>query len=705
MRDNLKDWQCPPFEWPDSKKLGWVKQAIDDGTTWVQDQTSQTDIQMGIDILNGKSGSTLSGQWSSLTSGDLPRAFDEIIETLANIRLSFAGYQTHNSAFTEHADMMNKVAQVIYLKYFVDRSLRDALQFGGLTGMGAISPGYSRGMFGMGKGAFTFDALSQLDVLPVQLPKNRDYQRAYVVTTARMQGVAEAHALFPAFQDKLRPFAKEKYLKGGQTGRSEYRASRWALHSMSKDIEQYTDIFATYVLDLRINDKPWGENDKLLPLPMGQPGTSWFYTVPFVGQEITRWEGGRSVTRPAEVEDCRVYPRRRLMLSCDGALMYDGPGFNWHGQVPLIPFYLRDRPWDGTGTSLFTSTAELQYAIDDLLRSMYRIAMARVNMSKSYNTDITTGDKGAKLTSKQAEGIDPFACNETFGVDGDLKEPVMKPIMPEWCYSIPEQEFKTLETLQQSINRSLGLDQIQALQKLRANIQSPEKLLEAEGPVVIGTSRAMERGLRELGEMTKYNVLQYMPTGVVIQHVGVDQIPQMVFDYDAASLVPSHLPGEPDTKDDIVDGVAVNTPVPSAFDQTERARTFADNLEYIVVPHSLHEIAQNRERLNILALMGKGPDVFPVDPETLGNKFDIQWGTLDGSTIKEKYVSFLREKLIAQGELKKLAEAEGLVPPPGMEGEGKKPQGRPQTAKQNPKAKQKGIGNATPGRAVISTSG
>jgi len=33
MRDNLKDWQCPPFEWPDSKKLGWVKQAIDDGTT------------------------------------------------------------------------------------------------------------------------------------------------------------------------------------------------------------------------------------------------------------------------------------------------------------------------------------------------------------------------------------------------------------------------------------------------------------------------------------------------------------------------------------------------------------------------------------------------------------------------------------------------------------------------------------------------
>src|ERR1019366_8215808 len=119
----------------------------------------------------------------------------------------------------------------------------------------------------------------------------------------------------------------------------------------------------------------------------------------------------------------------------------------------------------------------------------------------------------------------------------------------------------------------------------------------------------------------------------------------------------------------------------------------------------LHEIAQNRERLNILALMGKGPDVFPVDPETLAAKFDLQWGNLDGSTIKDKYVSWMKLKIETQGELKKLAEAEGLVPPPGAEGEGKKPQGRPQTAKQNPKVKQKGVGNATPGRAVISTSG
>src|SRR5208337_4284143 len=100
------------------------------------------------------------------------------------------------------------------------------------------------------------------------------------------------------------------------------------------------------------------------------------------------------------------------MVSCDSALMYDGPGWDWHGMVPLAPFYLRDWAWAGTGKSLFTGTTPLQYALDDLVRSMYRIAMARVNPSKSYNTDITTGDKAAKLSPRQAEAIDPFSCNQ-----------------------------------------------------------------------------------------------------------------------------------------------------------------------------------------------------------------------------------------------------------------------------------------------------
>jgi hypothetical protein len=462
------------------------------------------------------------------------------------------------------------------------------------------------------------------------------------------------------------------------------------------------DIYYTYVLDLRVNYGELGPDGKPIldedgnqigkELPMGQPGTSWFYNVPFVGQSITRFEEGRTITRAATEDDCRVYPQRRLMISCDAALMYDGPGFDMHGMVPITPFYMDDYAWEGTGHSLFTTTAATQDAIDDLVRSQYRIAMSRANPGKSYNTDITTGDKGGKLSSRQAEAMDPFAPNATFGIDGDVKEPVMRPPMPEWCYNIPEWVPKTVEFLQNSINRQLGLDQIQSLQKLKANIDDPEKLLEAEGPVVIGTSRSMEQGLRDLGEMMKYLIIQYMTTRRTMQYTGASGIAPEVFDYDPEKVIPSHLEGEQTINEQ-------GQPVPSSVDAFARAKAFAQNVRFFLTPHSLHYIAQKEFKLNLLAAMGKG---LPIDPETLASSFDVpNWGSVDGSTVKEKVVAWAKEQLENKAELAKLEKALGLEPPQEPQGPGKT--GRPPTNQKAPKLKQKGIKDG--GRPVVSTSG
>jgi hypothetical protein len=239
----------------------------------------------------------------------------------------------------------------------------------------------------------------------------------------------------------------------------------------------------------------------------------------------------------------------------------------------------------------------------------------------------------------------------------------------------------------------------------------PEQLLESEGPVVIGTSRSMERGLREMGEMTKYNIIQYEPTGAIEQKVGADQIPQTVFDYDPDSLIPSHLPGEDTTRTEVVDGESRSVPVASSQPRDLRARQFADNLEYIVVPHSLHEIAQNRERLTLLALMNQGK--LQIDPETLSQKFDVpNWGSLDGSTIMDKVLSWAKKQLEMKAELAKTAQGLGLTTGDegGGEGGGEShkgtggPKGRPASNKKQPQLKQKGLANATPGRAVVTTS-
>lgn len=704
MPKNVKDWQAPIFEYPDNSKLAWVKEAIETGTSWVHKNVSADDISRGISVLAGNDKSSFTYTWNTLTSTRLKRDVKEIIESLADIR-PFWGYQTNNRAFTSEADMMNKVTRSLYLENFVDRSLRDALQFSALTGGGFISPYYARSMYGRGKGQFYFEALGQPDVLPVQLPRNRDYQEAYVVTLSRVMPVAKAHALFPMFQSKLKPFARTPY---GQADafRVNSRADRWKLMGYDANfMEQFSEIFYTYVLDLRMNES--GE-----VIPMGQPGSSWYYEVPSYGTEITRWnsELGRMATKIANEDDCRLYPFRRLMISCAEALMYDGPNFDWHGMVPLCPFYIDDWAWEPTGYSLMKGALPIHDALTDMERAMQRAAMGRVNPSKQYTTDNMS--PSAQMDSRSLETIDPFRdIGTNIAVEDNAKGPVLMPTAPQWMYETPDATFKWVEYLENALDHGLGLDQIAALSKLKSNIDDPEKALEAAGPVVTGTSRSMEQSLRTLGEMMKYNVVQYMNTPQIMQYVGVEGVASGTFDYDPDSLVPSHAPGE-----DIAQ--------PSALNKQSRALIFVENLKFMVTPHSLHEIAQAKNRLNLLALLGRSNQV-PIDPETVATAFNIpNYGTLDGSTVLEKMISFLKLQVEQKVDLAKLQQ--GLMMPTplddgggdegggapanpdeslqGVEGLSGGPNdvGRPPTAKKMPKVSQKGTKSG--GRVVVKES-
>ena len=708
MAEDLQSWQAPVFECPDDQKLAFVKRAIQQGIRWQEENCNRDQLQKAMDILAGKTGGTLSSKWAKFTTGDLKRDVLEIVETLADIR-PYWGYASDNKAFLSECNMLSKTAKSIYMESFVDRAIKEALDFAAISKAGFIYPFYSNAMFGIGDGEFKFMALGLPDVLPIQLPRGGNYQNAYIVTLAIPFGIAEAHSRFPEFQAFLKPFAKKKYgrTKGGDAQRA-YDSNRWRMHKIDGQLEQYVDVFFTYILDVRTN---YGEVDEkgnpvLGPdgevigkeMEMGQPGTSWSYKVPYVGQQITRFEGGKSVTRAATEDDCRVYPQRRLMISCDLALMYDGPAFDWHGMVPLVPFYLEKWAWEDTGNSLFEGTAGTQDAIDDLIRSIYRVAMARAKPGKVYNNDISSGSTGAKLTSRQAEGMDPFDPDVTWSVDGDIKEPVMRPPMPEWCYNVPEWVMKVVEFLQGSISRQLGLDQVKSLEKLRGNVSDPEKLLEAEGPTVMGTSRSMEIGFRDLARMLKFLIIQYLPTRTLIDYVGADGISPSVFDYAPDMVIPSHMPGE-----QTVD--SQGNPVVSTVDPVTRGKNFARNLREHITPHSMHYIAQSKQKLNLLALLGKG---VPVDPETIAGQFDLpNWGSIDGSTIKEKVFNWAKEQLTEKAEIAKLAKALGFG---GEEEGGEKPgpkpgapgAGHPPSNKKPPKLAQKGA--ASGGRVVTKTS-
>ena len=716
-----RDWQAPSYEASATHRLGWVKEcAIDEGWAFVKSQVGFSDIQRATNVLLGKTPELPKGKWPPVNTNRLKRNTREIIETLANIR-PFWGYSTDNKAFMPEANMLNKLTQAIYLECFVDRSLRDALQFAATSGVGFISPQYVRRFYGKGEGYFKFEALGRQRVLPVQLPDDKDYQEAYAVTLVRRFGVAKAHALFPDFQDKLKPTRSSRYgseFMGGNTGAIRGGSFRDTVDSGYNELA--CDIFYTYILDLAINEtkaplKMGFENKSVVPEGKKKPvniqvPTPWSYEVPYLGQQIPKWNAEKQKMElvAADEQDCRIYPQRRLMISCDQALMYDGPGFDWHGMVPLVPLYMDDWVFSKSGLSIMRDGLELQGAIVELERSMLRMARGRVNPSKQYamgNSDLK------KIASRSAEAFDPFDPDTLIGVDGDALSPVFGPALPEWMTQWGNEVPQFRESLMQAMDYQMGINDIESLAKLRVmggDLSGLEKLIEAQGPVVMGVSRSMERSMRDLGEMFKYMVLQYMTTARVIQYVGADGVTPATLDYHPNSIVPSHLPHEDQTPTD-------GLPPISIYSRTERAKFFAENLRFYILPHSLHEITQNQQKLIYLNLSQRGGI---IDNETLCNALSVpNYGTLEGSTIQEKLQDQKWKEAIFAAKTQLLLKALGLIPdqppqgPPQPAGAPQEPpheatgqpEGRPPTYSKPPRIEQKGVsGN---GRTVVSTSG
>ena len=180
-----------------------------------------------------------------------------------------------------------------------------------------------------------------------------------------------------------------------------------------------------------------------------------------------------------------------------------------------------------------------------------------------------------------------------------------------------------------------------------------------------------------------------------MQYVGAESIAPEVFDYAPDMVIPSHMPGE-----QTID--AGGKQISSNVDEFTRAKYFAKNVKQFVTPHSMHYIAQNKFKLNLLAAQGKG---VIVDPETMANAFEIpNWGTIEGSTVKEKVFNWAKEQLEEKADIAKLEKALGLAPPPeeGKPGPAPGHGGAPPKKPGQGKPKQKGA--ASGGRVVVATT-
>jgi hypothetical protein len=682
-------WQVPSFDAPGDVRQAWVEEQLEEGEGWLSNQRAYKDLARNIKIFDAI---FEDGTKSTLVSNELKYNIRKFIETISEVR-EIGSYGSDAKQFKPYAEMINKVAKGVYIESQFPRQIRKALQFATVMGRGYIWPKCKTTEYGYGERQIVFEPLGPLDVVPVQIPSDNDVQKSYVVTIFEYMPIAEAHAKFPLFQSQLLPISGVSYQSRVQARRVDY-AEKFRYGEQNRNWGNlYCEIRRTFIRDLRLNIVPKGRKTGM-EIPMGEPGTTWFYTVPWVGQEIVGGiRDGKPYMRKATNEDCRIYPfLRQIITSRDMKQpMYDGPAFDWHGCIPPVQYDVDDWAWEGMGRSLVQDVGSIEMTKRKHERKMDQVLTTKMNPPLGYDRTATGGPK--------IENFDIFGENTRAGLDGKPKD-VLQSLLPDEV-RVDAENFKFLEMLSAMEKTQLGINDLGGLAALKMNItgENIDKALEPIGPIAKGIAAGMEAANAKVAYMLKFMIPQWFDTKRIIEYIGPDNVTPDVFDLDPNSMIPSHMPDEYKNAKLPFEGEGDNMRViPSYYPMLERARRFAKNLRLISVPSTLLKITQQQEQLKLMTLKRQNAPIGWCD---ILPKLGVDnYGSVKGDTVRERWMNEELENIKFKIEEAKLAAAAGIDLGGGGEKGGGKGQGkgggRPASGKKGPQQYQKGGAGGDP---------
>jgi hypothetical protein len=392
--------------------------------------------------------------------------------------------------------------------------------------------------------------------------------------------------------------------------------------------------------------------------------------------------------RDAGIDDARLYPNMRLIITVSGVTepVYDGPAWDWHGMLP--PRFCSDE-WvtEPMGFSVFRDVFDLERARQFTERAVDMKMRAQMDPGLMY-------DQNSGINAATAEELDPWEMRKRLGIDGEVDK-VLRTILPAEFYKIGAEPFEFIKYLDDSQDYYLGVNQINALAKAKASISGAtmggsdgaDDLLRLAGPIVRDICAGMEMPMADVLEMEKYQILQFYDTRQIVNYVGPDGVTKETFDFDPETVVPSHMPGE-------------DTEKSSQFSRMERAKNFAASVKLTPNPGYLHGTPQTAQKLLLLQGSRAG---LPISPQRILKKVfgieNVDQEIADWQEFRERELE-LAAKVKEEGASLMPAQPQtGATPSGSQKGKG----GRPSSGAKPPAARTKG--SASGPRAIVSTSG
>lgn len=621
-----RNYLCPPASTADTDKLGWVKRTITEGEAHQRTQSAFQWIPRAISIIMGDQEEVIPEGRSNVQVNFQKRLLHEIIANLSNTR-PISGFDTFNHEWDAQADILNKISINHYYNNNVDRTFKRWLQWASVS-TGWLTIDWRRDYGKYGKGDICFGTRGPLDVCVTQMPADNNYQQAYTVSIRNevplhlawdMWGDVNPEAIVA---DRDRPSWWRNPI---QTLR--YYASPLLNSVANKDAQrsphyQTCDIFDIYVMDMSVNKS--GKEMKMGDWDDEKPRNSWSYRVPFVGQPLStgiRAPTGRmgedgseqyvDITRPAEDKDCLLYPRRRLITATRHGILYDGPSYWWHGQVPAVRLALDD--WfEFLGLPLTKDGGLLQRATNEILRGVVDMVNVSLDPPVAYIEGAVAKSDVQKMSLRQRGTRIPK--NPQFGK-------VFETMIDATYYQISAAVPVVLNKMQEWMEYLTDVNNIKGL-ALRSQVPAQdtvEAFNTIAGAITTDRSRTMEAALEEAYSMFGMLVFQFYNAKRRLRELGPTGLAKEDTDFDPDSLIPGLQPGE------------------SEENRMRRAMEHAKNFSFRLENGSIHDITSQTKRLAMLQLKRSGgliswntvlkmfqvPNVgvLPNDPQTELDKY------------------------------------------------------------------------------------
>ncbi len=660
---------------------GQILEFLQEGEAWLSAQRPSTEWESVLDMLGPSVFQGPSGDGLSQTGfNNGKRIAKEIVASLTNFRHEGEIKATWDQDLYNQAIALTKRDKAWFRETHAHQRYRSVMQYAVAFGTGYGHQTWDSHFWGPSRGDVRLEPLAPDCVLCVQLPRDHDLQRAYIVFIREELPINLARRIYqrtnPAFAELLTPdrdspgwlqkgLRKLQDLMGG----SPIFRLGGTLDKKKGTSYPTVDLFHAYVMDDSVNESG-------SPVTMGTYRTNWSYTVPSLGSDMPTGMNdseGRALTRKATEDDCALYPLRRLIIFSRSVPFpaYDGSSPWWHGKVPVSRFRFNDWAWEALGQSVIGDTRTMGIGIERIMQDVEDSSHARLDPPLLFDDQ--------KVSKGFAETVNPRKAGVRAAVSLDAGE-ILKVLGQQWQYEVPTWIPEWIKEQIARQEKLTGSPDLVAIAKAR---QVPgegtlEKLMEMAGPLVQDMIRSVEEPLADLGDQRKALYLQFDTKARMLQITGPLQEEEEF--YYVPDLIVPLVQGE------------------SSEARRDRSKRYIHEFRYHVSESGINEIHRMTTKLAFLQLLKAG---VPISWWTLAKIFAVpNFGPLPRNPETGQETHSEIETWIAQQHLMRELQQEMQQATGGPGGPRQQGPGRPPTNQRPPQLVQKDGG----ARSTVKTS-